>query len=248
LLFFKSLKIISIETLESTNELAWLKLKNREAEHGDVILANYQTKGKGQSGNHWYSSPNANILASIICKDVNCRMGDLPKINMLVSLALYHFIRPYFINKVSIKWPNDILVDQQKIGGILIETSVQGECIKNAVIGIGINVNEGKFPSHLTQACSFYTINHKHYAVLELIPELLGKLDEYLSKLKYISLNELIKDYNEALFGMEVKRYFRKGIIDFEGKIIGINSLGQLQINTKNGVEIFNNKDIEFIF
>jgi BirA family biotin operon repressor/biotin-[acetyl-CoA-carboxylase] ligase len=247
-LFFKNPKLIPCESISSTNKLAWEKLKNNEAQHGDIILANYQTQGKGQTNNSWFSSPGANILMSVICKDLNLPAAQLPKFNMLVSLAVHHFISFYFPKSTHIKWPNDILINSKKVAGILIETSLQGEAVKNAVIGIGINVNEEKFPLGLEHAASFFTLSLKHYPMLDLVNQLIVNLDTQLFKLKTMEIDDLISVYNSKLFGMDVKRYFRKDNFTFEGIIKGVNSHGQLRIETENQLQLFNNKEIEFVF
>ena len=140
--FFQKLKFYTMDSIESTNELAWKRLKTNLAHHGDVIVANYQSKGKGQNSNSWYSSHGTNLLFSFICKDIHLKATQLPALNMAVSLAIYDFLNFYFPENTKIKWPNDLLINDKKIAGILLETSLQGDWVKNAVIGIGINVNE----------------------------------------------------------------------------------------------------------
>lgn len=159
--FFKKIKILTFEELNSSNSKAWDRIKSNEAQHGDVILAQFQNSGKGQGSNSWYSSSGKNLLLSIICKDLNLSITKLPVFNMLVSLALHDTLRICFEARTYIKWPNDILIDDKKIAGILIETTLAGETIKNAVIGIGININESQFPHELPNAASIFTLTKK---------------------------------------------------------------------------------------
>jgi len=244
--FFSEFKIISYDQVESTNAIAMQRLKKGEAGNGDIVITKYQIKGKGQSGNSWYSSNGTNLLLSIICTDLKLEPARLPMFNMLISLAVYNVVNNFFEGNTSIKWPNDILVNEKKIAGILIETTLSGELVKGGVIGIGININEEIFPTDLPEACSFYTITNKYYDIDMVFKMLFDQVNLELSKLKLVDFDELRKDYEPLMFGLGVKKYFRTPEKEFEGTISGINSIGQLCIDSTDGPLIFNNKEIAF--
>lgn len=246
--FFPQLKILTYEQIESTNTLAWQRLKDGEAQNGDIILANYQINGKGQGKNTWYSTDGSNLLLSFICKDIQIKATQLTQLNMLVSLSVFNTVNYFFPEITSLKWPNDIMVNEQKIAGILIETALQGEYIKNAVIGIGININEENFPEFLPAACSFYTLSKKYHDLDSVFNILIEQLDKQLSKLKISGFEEIREEYESVLFGMETIRYFRSGEKEFSGIIKGINGHGQLCVEVDGKIKIFNNKEIEFDF
>jgi BirA family biotin operon repressor/biotin-[acetyl-CoA-carboxylase] ligase len=246
LAFFSQIKILTFGSVESTNSLAMKRLKNDEAQNGDIIKAGYQSAGKGQAQNTWFSTDGNNLLVSIICKNIHLKATELPKLNMLVSLAVHHCVDAFFYKETYIKWPNDILVNEKKIAGVLIETMLQGEYIKNAVIGIGLNVNEEIFPDDLTQACSFFTLTNKYYDLDSLLITLVEQLDIQLSKLRNADFEAIKKEYERVLFGMDTKRYFRIAHNKVEGKIKGINAIGQLCVEIDNELKTFNNKEIEF--
>ena len=246
--FFQHFKIITFDHVKSTNDFAMKLLKNNEAYNGDIIVAKFQDNGRGQLDNSWFSSAGNNLLVSIICKDIQIKVSQLPVLNMLVSLALYNVIDSFFPKQTFIKWPNDILVDKQKIAGILIETTLAGELVKNAVVGIGVNINEEVFPNDLPNACSFFTI-HKGYQDIDLVLKMvLVQLDMQLCRLTQTPLTQIKNDFESVLFGMGVKRYFRTSEKRFSGIIKGITSEGQLEVEMDNKIKLFNHKEIAFDF
>lgn len=248
LAFFSQIKILTFGSVESTNSLAMKRLKNDEAQNGDIIKAAYQSAGKGQAQNTWFSTEGNNLLASIICKNIHLKATELPKLNMLVSLAVHSCVDVFLQNNTTIKWPNDILVNEKKIAGILIETMLQGEYIKNVVIGVGINVNEEVFPDELPQACSFFTVSNKYYDLDTVLITLVDQLDSQLSKLKHVDFVDVKEEYERLLFGLDTKRYFRTAHNRVEGKIKGVNASGQLCVEIDNELKTFNNKEIEFYY
>lgn len=245
-IFFQQLKILKYEEVESTNATAMQRLRSGEAKNGDIIVAGYQMAGKGQTKNSWFSSKGNNLLVSIICKDIQLKVSQLPLLNMLVSQAVHSAVNNYFPKDTAIKWPNDIMVNEQKIAGILVETTLQGEYIKNAVIGVGLNVNEDSFPENLTQACSFFSITNWYYNLESILNELIEQLDIQLSKLKLSNLDEIKEQYEAVLFGMGTKRYFRQNEKRFEGIVKGVNNEGQLLVEVESEIKMYNNKEITF--
>ena len=248
LTFFPHFKIISLDNVKSTNDFAMQRLKNNEAQNGDIIVAKFQDNGRGQFDNSWFSSPGNNLLVSIICKDIQINASQLPLLNMLVSLAVYNVLNNFFSDKTTIKWPNDILVDEQKMAGILIETTLAGQRVKNAIIGIGVNINEEIFPANLPNACSFFTLNKKYQDIDLVLKMVLEQVDMQLCKLDQSKLTQIINDYESVLFGMGVKRYFRTAEKSFTGIIKGITNEGQLLVEVENKIKTFNHKEIAFDF
>lgn len=246
--FFEKITFYNFNDVDSTNDSANLLLKQNKAENGDVIIAGFQNNGKGQAGNGWFAERNKSVLLSLICKDINIEISLLPVVNMLVSLALTDTISTYLkVAKIQIKWPNDIFVNDKKISGILIESNIGGDLIKNLIIGIGLNVNESKFPNFLPNACSFYTISNKTFDIEEITGVLLGNLNRRLADLKSADKQKIKKEYETKLYGKDMVQLFRSKSETFSGKIKGVNLGGQLEIEKNNNIEIFNNKEIEFV-
>jgi BirA family transcriptional regulator, biotin operon repressor / biotin---[acetyl-CoA-carboxylase] ligase len=115
--------------------------------NGTVVLAEVQTKGRGRLSRSWYS-PSGGIWMSLVLKP-EIPLAQAYRINMAVSVAIARAVFRLYGIKAGIKWPNDLLVSDQKVCGILTEVSAEMDRLKYAVVGIGINANvdENSFPS-----------------------------------------------------------------------------------------------------
>ena len=139
-------KVVHIEETDSTNR--WLKDYSATQPVEDmVVCADYQTAGKGCGANTWESERGKNLTFSMLIHPKAIPANQQFHITEIVSVALCKTLQPYIYNKVEIKWPNDIYVDDKKICGILIENRLQGAEIKDCIIGIGLNVNQMVFKS-----------------------------------------------------------------------------------------------------
>jgi len=242
--FFESNRKLYFNEVESTNIVAMQKIKDHQAQHGDIIIANFQSQGKGQQGNKWFSSAGSNILCSFICKDMQISANKLASLNMIISLAVHKVINNYFGGRCFVKWPNDIFVEDKKIAGILVESVLSGTTIKHLIIGIGINVNESSFPAELAPACSFYTFTNQKIATEDILNQLILSLNNSLSQLPKLSIQDIIKSYQSVQYAINQKMYFRVGNSKIEGVILGINPEGQLRLQTQSGILTFNTKEI----
>lgn len=142
-------EVVILEEVESTNKIANELLKLGYPS-GTVVIANRQLKGKGRLGRTWISPPGKNIYLSIAIKPT-----FPPKYATLLTLtsavACTTALRRFTDIPVMIKWPNDMLIEDKKVGGILTEMKIEADRIKSAVVGIGINVNmdETDFPEEI---------------------------------------------------------------------------------------------------
>ena len=145
-------KVIHIEETDSTNR--WLK------EHGEgetLVVAEYQTAGKGCGSNSWESEKGKNLTFSmLIHPDITAH--DQFRITEVTSVALCETLAPYIYNKVEIKWPNDIYIGDKKICGMLIENRLQGSTVVDSIIGIGLNVNQRVFESDAPNPVSMWQL------------------------------------------------------------------------------------------
>lgn len=120
-----------------------------------LVIADYQTKGRGQYGKVWESASNQNLTFSFQWQPYNLKVEEGYKISQLVSLVILetinHFIAP---NRASIKWPNDIIIKNKKVCGLLIEPSIQNNLIQKVIVGIGLNVHQTHFPENMPNASS----------------------------------------------------------------------------------------------
>ena len=145
--------IVRLDETSSTNtELKLLQQKNPLPE-GSMVMTEFQTSGRGQAGNSWYSGKGKNLLFSFLLYPRFIQAKDQFIISRIVSLAIIRVLQQYTEN-ITIKWPNDIYWNDKKIAGILIENSLMGQHIEYTIVGIGLNVNEDDFPTHLPNPVS----------------------------------------------------------------------------------------------
>src|SRR5690606_4057758 len=116
---------------------------------GLCVTADYQTGGRGHIGRSWHSASGQNLLVSYVFYPEMLTASQTFDLSVWVSGALVELVRSYGIDHVRIKWPNDIYIGDQKVGGILIQNTLRGEHMKNSIVSIGLNVNEIDFPQDL---------------------------------------------------------------------------------------------------
>ena len=131
--------LIWLESTESTNDHA-LALARDGAPSGTVVAADAQTAGRGRLGRSWVSPPGLNLYFSIILRpELSARA--IPLITLMCAVEAAGALRNVTEAEVKLKWPNDLLLDGRKLGGILVESHMKGSQVEFAVAGIGINVN-----------------------------------------------------------------------------------------------------------
>ena len=149
--------IVRLDEALSTNaELKRLQKESYLPEYS-MVMTEFQTAGRGQAGNSWYSGKGNNILLSFLLYPHSVKAKDQFIISQIVSLAIKRVL-DNFITNVTIKWPNDIYWHDKKIAGILIENNLLGQHIDYTIVGVGINVNEKGFPQGLPNPVSLREI------------------------------------------------------------------------------------------
>jgi BirA family transcriptional regulator, biotin operon repressor / biotin---[acetyl-CoA-carboxylase] ligase len=162
-------KIHYFTELRSTQELAiYMAENNSEAVNGNAILAEQQNKGRGRLKNRWIS-PDGGIWLSIILKPL-MPANKSPLLNFATALAVCETIAQLTSLESRVKWPNDILINQKKVCGILLDVATKGDRVEYAVIGIGINANV-----NIEKILPYLDDNHRALSVTSLKNELSGK-------------------------------------------------------------------------
>jgi len=128
----------AFDTLPSTSELAF-KLASEGAEHGELVVAEQQTAGRGRRGRTWASPPGKNLYASLVLRP-ELPPQRAPELTLLAAVAVAEALRGEGV-EASIKWPNDLQAGGKKIGGILTELSAEADRVHFVVLGMGVNLN-----------------------------------------------------------------------------------------------------------
>jgi BirA family biotin operon repressor/biotin-[acetyl-CoA-carboxylase] ligase len=211
-----------------------------------VINTSYQTAGKGQGDNSWISEPGKNITLSLILHPGFLAAGDQFLLNKGVTLGVCDFLDQYGIRSL-IKWPNDIYVAGKKIGGILITHRVIGNRIAVTIAGIGININQDLFPSHIPNPTSLALETGKVQDILEARKEFLKCADKRYQKLKSGESEKVARDYCERLIGAGKWLVYRAGTLDIEGMIRDVDPFGRLIVEFRDGTKrIFSHQEISY--
>jgi len=230
---FLGRNIVRLDNVKSTNDFALDMLRESKVLDGTVIVTDKQTQGKGQRGNKWIGDANLNLTCSIVLFPKCIRPSNQFILSKIVALGIVDFLMEVLGTKVLIKWPNDIYVGEDKIGGILIENTITSNLIKSSVIGIGLNINQTQFPNSIANATSMKTIAGKEFRIEQVMCGLCDALEaRYLSISKTDVQNE---DYLRFLknMGELVKYRFRNEIIT--AAIKGVSETGELILERDNG-------------
>ena len=240
-------KLIFIENLPSTNTYAGQLLRNGNIQEGTIIHTNFQSAGRGQIGNGWESEDGKNLLMSIILNPSTINPADQFIISMAVSLGICDFLNRY-IDGLSIKWPNDIYVKDDKIAGILIENTILGDKLEYSIAGIGLNINQEKFLSNAPNPVSLKLITGSEYDLNLCLSQLSADLDKRYKQVISEEFAQIKMDYTAKLFRFNSWSNFREQEYVFIGRIISVADNGRLRIERKSGsVKEYYFKEIEYI-
>lgn len=214
-----------LDSVDSTNNYANQLIEHRLAENGTVVIADFQTGGRGQRGKHWFSEKGLNLTCSLVYFPANLSVDRMYLLNCWVSFALIQLLKHFNI-EAQVKWPNDILVGYHKIAGLLIESVIQGSSVKSATIGLGLNVNQTNFKGIL--ATSIRNETGEECSVNDALQYFCYILNEFPfcadqePKLRAQYLDNMLGLYEEQLFEVKGQR--------FKGIIHGISHEGYLEI------------------
>ena len=213
-----------------------------------IVTTDNQVSGRGQQQNSWHSKPNKNLTSSVFITFDNLLIKHQKYLNFAVSLAIYETLLKYSIPNLSIKWPNDILSANKKLCGILIENVIKNIKIKYSIIGIGLNVNQEKFPNHLPNAISIKNCIQKEIDIGILLEEIIIKLKEKIEILNTHQFHILEKEYMNVLYKKNIPSMFKNADNTmFMGIIKNISFDGKLQVELEDSsIKEFGIKEIYF--
>lgn len=224
----------------STNTIA-MEAAAAGASEGSVFLAEQQTAGRGRGSNQWHSAESAGIYCSMIVRPA------LPPSEVLVlSLAAGLAVRAT-VQEVDprvmpdLKWPNDVLIDGKKFGGILTEMNAEATRVRHIVIGIGINVNQAEFPGDLREtATSLRMATGNKWSRVDLCAALLKSLDrEYQNLISDPDAHhDILRRFEERASMVRGKAVRVEENGGFEGVTEGLDPRGFLQVRTGDGLRI----------
>lgn len=234
---------IYTEEIESTNRVL---LENEEfSKDGTVLMAEYQTAGKGRKSRVWYSSSGQNLTFSTLLKK-NFLENELNIINLGAALSVAISLENLYQLDTNLKWPNDVLINEKKIAGILIETTVSGNKIDKAVIGIGINVNQHSFTNaneyHLPPT-SVKNEFGKEVSRERILSEVLNNFEEILHRIETEPQKVLADWKSRSRFLGENIKIVEDGVTKF-GKFADLDENGFLILQQGEETETIHFGDV----
>jgi len=242
------MQLIKLDAIDSTNEFLKGLSSNQLLENFTVVTAESQTKGKGQMGAIWNSEPSKNLIMSVLVTDFVTDINQIFDINIVVSVSIIQVLQDLNIPELSIKWPNDIMSYNKKIGGILIENSIKSDGSINSIVGLGLNVNQMNF-ENLPKASSLALICNATFDKEEILLKIIENLQQNV---------ELWFHNSDYFWSFFANRLFKKGVPmpfedqnqqNFMGIIQGVSPIGKLEILLEDdSISEFDIKEIQMLY
>lgn len=240
----KGCNVVWLEEVDSTSNHLKEWLRRESLEEGTTVVADYQTQGRGQRGNGWSSEKGKNLLFSLLLHPKGMPANEQFILSRIASLATKRVL-DRFTGDIRIKWPNDIYWREKKIAGILIENDLLGGEIACSVVGIGINVNQQRFPDELPNPVSLRQITGVRQDRVQLLEKFLqeffvlyGRLMEGLCQ-RYDNLAEhavereaIAISYMESLYRADGYHWYEDQDGRFQAAIQEVKPSGHLVLRT----------------
>ena len=240
--------IIKLDAIDSTNDFLKKLSKHSDVENFTMVLANSQTNGKGQRGATWFSESGKNVIMSVLLKNLSITNKQLFDLNVMISISILNVLIEYKIPKLSIKWPNDIMSDNKKIGGILIENTLKTDNSIISIVGIGLNVNQTNF-STFPKASSIALLTGLTFDVNQLAEDIRKEIYKNRVSLSTSSSNywEL---YHQNLFKINVPSTFEDNLQNkFMAIIKNVTREGKLQLLLEDdSIVTYDIKEVKMLY
>jgi BirA family biotin operon repressor/biotin-[acetyl-CoA-carboxylase] ligase len=227
-------------TVDSTNTLA-MEEAQKGAPHGSVYVAEEQTAGRGRGAHAWHSEPCAGLYISVLLRP-HMAPADALWLSLAAGLAVQSAIENVTALVADIRWPNDLMFGIRKFGGILTEMNAEATQVRYAVVGIGINVNHGKFPPELhDDATSLRLESDRIVSRQELLIAILqGMHSEIKALMQPGSLpratGSILKRLDKKSSWIRGKRVMVNEAGGYTGVTAGLDALGFLRVETDAGL------------
>ena len=243
------MKLIKLDAIDSTNDFLKRLSGEQALENYTVVTAEKQTRGKGQMGAKWDSETGKNLMFSVLINNRLATISEIFDLNVAVALAVLTTLEINNIPNLSIKWPNDIMSDNKKVAGILIENSIKNNGEISSIIGVGLNVNQLNF-DELPKASSLAVIMKKEFDKNVILNQFIDCLKLNCDLLNNKLAFQLWDNYNNKLFKKGIPMPFSlPDETQFMGIIQGVNSLGKLEVKLENDfIETFGIKEIQLLY
>ncbi len=236
-----------LASVNSTNSYAKEFANINKPAEGYVIIADEQTQGRGQYGNKWATEAKKNLTFSIILYPKFLKVSEQFLLSQAIALGVATYLGSKTNQNIFIKWPNDVLIENAKVCGMLIENALQGNSISESIAGIGLNINQTDF-AEMPNATSLAKATQAFYDLHDELELLLNAIDKFYLLLMQGRHHLIREQYHQYLFRKNEHACFMLNNEKVSGTIQGVNIAGQLEIIINDTLHRFKNKEIAFVY
>jgi len=240
------MNIIKLDAINSTNDYLKKLLQRQFVENFTIVTAENQTNGRGQMGSQWSVEVGKNLTFSVLVKDLLLEINQIFHLNIAVAVSIVEALSFLEIKDLAIKWPNDILAEGKKIGGILIENSIKSDGEIFSIVGIGLNINQKDF-DNLPKASSLAVLKNREFDKSDILASILQNLGRNISMIMNKNTDPIWKKYHSVLYKKGIPMPFENAQSEmFMGIILGVDQAGKLQLKLENNsIKLFEIKEIK---
>jgi BirA family transcriptional regulator, biotin operon repressor / biotin---[acetyl-CoA-carboxylase] ligase len=220
-------QLIELDSVDSTNNYAMARIRDSVAGDGMLIVAGYQTSGKGQRDKTWESPAGLNLMMSLIVEPRGLPLARQFLFSAAVTLGMLETVKAFEKNNWSVKWPNDIYWNDRKAAGLLIESVIKGENWSHAVVGIGMNINQESFPDSVPNAVSLKQVTGLNYNPVTIAKDLVPAIKKFIDVLRKTP-DQILELFNDCLFKKNEVIGLKKGKEIIVTRLKGVDARGYL--------------------
>ena len=244
-------KILSLPSTDSTNTYL-RQLRPMPDDPITLVTTEYQTAGRGQRGNSWESEPGSNLLYSLLVHPSTLRPSQMFSLSEVAALSVCQSLdeilapwrgqegaAPAGVHPATlpfcVKWPNDIYYGDRKVAGILIETDLMGSRIANAIIGVGVNLNQRRFLGNAPNPISLCHITGHDTSPQLAMDTIMKHFTHLYARLEAGDLDSLHHDFMQHLYRREGFHPYQDASGSFRARIVGVELTGHLILEDTEG-------------
>lgn len=242
------MNIIKLSAINSTNDYLKQLLAKQYVENYTIVVAEHQTAGRGQMGAGWSVEEGKNLTFSVLVKDLLLSPDAIFLLNAAVAVSCVQALEKQSVPDICIKWPNDILAGNKKIGGILVENSLKSHGEIYSVVGIGINVNQENFDG-LPKASSLLKVTGRENDVEKIMIAITECLKRNVALLINSGHDEIWQAYQQKLYKKNVPMPFEKDGHRFMGIIKEVTRNGKLLVQLEDdSIAQYGLKEVQMLY
>ena len=243
------MRIIKLDAIDSTNRFLKGLALEKKCDNFTVVSTESQYEGKGQRGSGWSSDAGKNLTFSVLYQQKGKLLSSLFTLNIIVAISVVEALKSVSNLNFVIKWPNDILAENKKIGGILIENSFKNANEVQSIIGIGLNINQSHF-ENLPQASSLYLLENTIFNRDSLLQAIVQRLEFNLKQISVLGTTHFWDVYHQILFKRNVVSAFESVTGSrFVGKIQEVTQDGKLAVLLEDdSICFFDVKEVKMLY